>query len=113
MLEFTCIATVYLRWCRSKTGVLSFEGVIDMSSEDWFRQLPLLVLVNLGAGALGATFNALHKALFKVLPHFAKIFRRVSVQTGKASLAPQEGLPRRATAEEYLSKVMHVRRFLQ
>ncbi len=51
---------------RSKTGVLSFEGVIDMSSQDWFRQLPLLVLVNLGAGFLGATFNALHKALFKV-----------------------------------------------
>ena len=52
--------------CRSKTGVLSFEGVIDMSSQDWFRQLPLLVLVNMGAGFLGATFNALHKALFKV-----------------------------------------------
>lgn len=55
-----------VRGRRSKTGVLSFEGVIDMSSKDWFRQLPLFVLVNLGAGALGATFNALHKALFKV-----------------------------------------------
>lgn len=39
-----------------------------MSSQDWFRQLPLLVLVNMGAGFLGATFNALHITLFKVTP---------------------------------------------
>ncbi|KAK9831020.1 hypothetical protein WJX74_000332 [Apatococcus lobatus] len=78
----TAVAVFTLAQLRpsSKTGVLSFEGVIDMSSQDWFRQLPLFVLVNMGAGGLGATFNALHKAMFKMrAPRSSSLLRLLEV----------------------------------
>ncbi len=51
------------RW---KKGVLSFDGIEDMASDEWFRQLPLFAIVSILSGLLGALFNALHKALLPV-----------------------------------------------
>jgi hypothetical protein len=60
-------------WCREcfcgvrwKRGILSFDGVKEMASEEWFRQLPLFAIVSILSGMLGALFNALHKALLPV-----------------------------------------------
>ena len=51
------------RW---KRGVLSFKGVKEMRSEEWFYQIPFFALVSICSGALGALFNALHKLLRRV-----------------------------------------------
>lgn len=52
--------------CRSRGGVLAFEGVDDLASREWVEQMPLIVLVSTGAGLLGSLFNLMHKWLFKV-----------------------------------------------
>ena len=48
------------RWSR---GVLSVTGVKEMASKEWLVQLPLIALVSMCGGLLGALFNALHKFL--------------------------------------------------
>lgn len=51
------------RW---KYGVLSFKGVADLDSKEWFVQLPFIIAVSVGAGLLGALFNLAHKHILKV-----------------------------------------------
>ncbi len=46
--------------------MLSFKGVKEMRSEEWFYQIPFFALVSICSGALGALFNALHKLLRRV-----------------------------------------------
>ena len=68
----TCTPPVMMRiasqkpCCRSRGGVLAFEGVDDLASREWVEQMPLIVLVSTGAGLLGSLFNLMHKWLFKV-----------------------------------------------
>ncbi|KAK9797036.1 hypothetical protein WJX73_002454 [Symbiochloris irregularis] len=57
------LAQLHPRW---RNGVLSFQGVADMINLDWFHQFPFLVLVSMGGGLLGATFNWLRKTLLTV-----------------------------------------------
>ena len=51
------------RW---KYGVLSFKGVADLDSKEWFVQLPFIIAVSVGAGFMGALFNLAHKHILKV-----------------------------------------------
>lgn len=46
--------------------MLSFKGVADLDSKEWFVQLPFIILVSIGAGALGALFNLAHKHILRV-----------------------------------------------
>ena len=46
--------------------MLSFNGVADLSSREWFQQLPAIVLVSVAAGMLGALFNFAHKHILRV-----------------------------------------------
>ena len=43
--------------------MLSVTGVKEMASKEWLVQLPLIALVSMCGGLLGALFNALHKYL--------------------------------------------------
>ena len=56
--------------CRWSRGVLSVTGVKEMASKEWLVQLPLIALVSMCGGLLGALFNALHKYLRPVAAPF-------------------------------------------
>lgn len=45
--------------------MLSFKGLADLDGREWFEQLPLIVLVSVAAGVLGALFNTAHKHILK------------------------------------------------
>lgn len=57
------IEMLFYRW---KHGILSFQGVAQLSNEEWFTQLPFIFLVSMGGGFLGAAFNWLHNCIFAV-----------------------------------------------
>ena len=46
--------------------MLSFKGVADLDSKEWFVQLPFIIAVSVGAGFMGALFNLAHKHILKV-----------------------------------------------
>lgn len=46
--------------------MLSFKGVAELSNKEWFEQLPFIVIISVMAGVLGALFNIVHKASFRV-----------------------------------------------
>ena len=48
--------------------MLSFEGVTDLLSTQWFAQLPFLILVSCGGGLIGALFNYMRQKAMKVAP---------------------------------------------
>ena len=41
--------------------MLSFQGIAELASFEWFQQLPFLILVSCGGGILGACFNYLRQ----------------------------------------------------
>lgn len=46
--------------------MLSFQGIAEMINIEWFQQFPLLVIVSMGGGLLGAAFNYMRKRLLAV-----------------------------------------------
>ena len=76
-----------VRWCaelqsalRWRKGVLSFEGVTDLLSTQWFAQLPFLILVSCGGGLIGALFNYMRKKAMQAGPEALKL--QLPVQHG-------------------------------
>jgi len=58
-----------LCFCRWKHGILSFHGVAELSNEEWFTQLPFIVVVAVFGGLLGAAFNWMHERIFAVFSY--------------------------------------------
>ena len=48
--------------------MLSFQGVSELASTEWFEQLPFLILVACGGGLIGALFNYLRSKAMLVQP---------------------------------------------
>jgi len=44
-------------------GILSLSGVYPLSSRQWLDQLPFVIIVSAGAGALGAVFNLAKRSM--------------------------------------------------
>ena len=71
------------RW---RKGVLSFEGVTDLLSTQWFAQLPFLILVSCGGGLIGALFNYMRKKAMQARPEALKLQLPVQHSWGLNSL---------------------------
>lgn len=57
-----CTAAAVLTMSQLTSGaILSLSGIYPLSSQQWIRQLPCVILVAAGAGFLGAIFNLLRR----------------------------------------------------
>ena len=46
--------------------MLSFDGIVSLTNEEWLWQAPFFIAVSVGAGSMGALFNLSRKWLWRV-----------------------------------------------